>query len=96
MPLYLGGFSVGAVIATILTLEQSDDIAGLFLISPACHSQLNSLLGWSWIYAWFKPWMFGGLIYEDNPIKYNSIPINSGTQYYRTTQYLKITGIINA
>lgn len=88
-PFYLGGFSLGGVIATILALEQPEKIAGLFLISPAYHSQLNSLLRWSWIYAWYKPWMFGGLIHEDNPIKYNSIPINSGTQYYRTTQYLK-------
>lgn len=88
-PFYLGGFSLGGVIATILALEQPDDIAGLFLISPAYHSQLNSLLRWSWIYAWFKPWMFGGLIYEDNPIKYNSIAINGGTQYFRTTQHLK-------
>ena len=88
-PLYLGGFSLGGVIATILALEQPDDIAGLFLVSPAYHSKLDSLLRWSWLYAWFKPWMFGGLIYEDNPVKYNSIPINSGTQYYRTTQYLK-------
>lgn len=88
-PFYLGGFSLGGVIATILALEQPKAISGLFLVSPAYHSQLNSLLRWSWIYAWFKPWMFGGIIHEDNPIKYNSIPINSGTQYYRTTQYLK-------
>lgn len=88
-PFYLGGFSLGGVITTILALEQPEDIAGLLLVSPAYHSKLNSLLRWSWLYAWFKPWMFGGLIYEDNPIKYNSIAINSGTQYYRTTRYLK-------
>jgi len=87
-PLYIGGFSLGAVIATILAIE-NPEIAGLFLVSPAYNSQLNSLLRWSWVYAWFKPWMFGGLILEDNPIKYNSIAINSGTQYFRTTQYLK-------
>ncbi|MFT5658921.1 MAG: esterase/lipase [Gammaproteobacteria bacterium] len=88
-PFYVGGFSLGGVIATILALEQPDSIDGLFLISPAYHSKLNSLLRWSWLYAWYKPWMFGGLILEDNPVKYNSIPINSGTQYYRATQYLK-------
>ena len=87
-PIYLGGFSMGAVITTILALE-NNSISGLLLISPAYHSRLNSLLRWSWLYAWYKPWMFGGLILEDNPTKYNSIPINSGTQYYRMTQYLK-------
>lgn len=87
-PIYLGGFSMGGVIATILALE-NPEIAGLLLFSPAFHSRLNSLLRWSWLYAWYKPWMFGGLIIEDNPVKYNSIPINSGTQYYRITEYLK-------
>ena len=33
--------------------------------------------------------MFAGMITEDNPVKYNSIPINSGTQYFNTTLYLK-------
>lgn len=87
-PIYLGGFSLGAVIATILALEQQE-IAGLLLFSPAYHSQLNHLLRWSWLYKRVRPWMFGGVIIEDNPIKYNSIPINSGHQYYRTTRYLK-------
>jgi esterase/lipase len=87
-PIFVGGFSLGAVLATILALEKPE-IAGLILISPAYHSQLNSLLRWSGIYAWFKPWMFGGLITEDNPVKYNSIPINSAAQYFNTTLHLK-------
>ena len=87
-PMYLGGFSLGGVIASILALENKQ-VAGLLLVSPAFNSQLNRLLRWSWLYAKFKPWMFGGMIVEDNPIKYNSIPINSGTQFYRTTKYLK-------
>jgi len=87
-PIYLGGFSLGAVIATVLALEQQS-VAGLLLFSPAFHSQLNHLLRWSWAYKRIRPWMFGGVILEDNPIKYNSIPINSGDQYYRTTRYLK-------
>ena len=87
-PIYLGGFSLGGVIATVLALE-NPDIAGLFLVSPAYESKLKKWLRWSWIYARFEPYMFGGLIIEDNPIKYNSIPINSATQYYNTTKYLK-------
>lgn len=87
-PFYIGGFSLGGVLATVLALE-NEEIMGLLLFSPAYNSKLNSYLRWSWLYAKFKPWMFGGMILEDNPIKYNSIPINSGTQFYRATRYLK-------
>ncbi|MEM6984899.1 MAG: alpha/beta fold hydrolase [Pseudomonadota bacterium] len=86
-PLYIGGFSLGGVLATVLAIE-NPDTAGLLLISPAYKSKLNSLLRWSWLYNHYQQWVFGGLIIEDNPIKYNSIPINSGTQYYRSTRYL--------
>ena len=88
IPIYLGGFSLGGVLATILALE-NPSVDGLLLISPAYHSKLNRLLRWSWLYQKFKPWVFGGMIIEDNPAKYNSIPINSVTQYFNTTRYLK-------
>ncbi len=86
--IYLGGFSLGGVIATVLALEKND-IAGLLMFSPAYHSRLNHLLRWSWLYKKKEEWLFGGMIMEDNPAKYNSIPINSGDQYYRLTRYLK-------
>ena len=88
VPMFLGGFSLGGVIATILALEEPG-IDGLFLVSPAYHSKLNHLLRWSWIYQRRHSWLFGGMIIEDNPAKYNSITINSGTQYYNTSRYLK-------
>lgn len=87
-PFYLGGFSLGGVIATMLSLE-NDDVSGMLLFSPAYHSKLNHMLRWSGIYSKFKPWVFGGMIIEDNPAKYNSIPINSASQYYKTTKILK-------
>lgn len=87
--LYLGGFSMGGVIATILALEKPDTVAGLFLVSPAFHSKMDKYLRWSSLYSRFKPWVFGGMILEDNPIKYNSIPINSVAQYYKITKVLK-------
>ncbi len=86
--IYLGGFSMGALLATSLALE-FDNAAGLLLVSPAYESSLDHLLGWAWLYAKFRPWMFGGLITEDNPFKYNSISINSGTQYYDLTRHIK-------
>ena len=108
VPMFIGGFSMGGVIATLLALENpgnsensqksgsarrdntdSNRLAGLLLVSPAFHSRLNHYLRWSGIYARFKPWVFGGMILEDNPIKYNSIPVNSGWQFYKTTRVLK-------
>lgn len=88
IPMFLGGFSMGAVIATWLALD-NPSIEGLLLISPAFESRLNHYLRWSGIYARFKPWVFGGMILEDNPIKYNSIPVNSGWQYFQLTKALK-------
>ncbi len=88
VPTFIGGFSLGGVIATILAVE-NDDIAGLFLIAPAYESRMNSLLRWASLVSVFKPWVFGGMIIEDNPAKYNSIPINGAAQYYKTTRYLK-------
>ncbi|MBX2823724.1 MAG: lysophospholipase [Gammaproteobacteria bacterium] len=87
-PIYVGGYSMGGVLATILALE-NPHISGLLLVSPAYHSRLNSYLRWAWLYRRFRPWLFGGMIGEDNPGKYNSIPINSADQYYRITRYLK-------
>lgn len=86
-PIYLGGFSLGGVIATILAVEE-EGVAGLLLFSPAFASRRDAALRWAWLYAKFRPYMFGGLILEDNPIKYNSIPINSLAQYHKTKRYL--------
>ena len=87
-PMYVGGFSMGGVLATILALE-NDSIEGLLLFSPAYKSTMNHLLRWSGIYSRFKPWVFGGMIIEDNPTKYNSIPINGAAQYYNLTKVLR-------
>lgn len=87
-PIYIGGFSMGAVVATILALE-NDNVAGLLLFSPAFKSNKNHLLRWASIYSKIKPWVFGGMIIEDNPTKYNSIPVNGGTQYYNLTKVLR-------
>ncbi len=86
--LYLGGFSLGAVLVTTVALEQNN-MAGLLLFSPAFHSSKNHLLRWSGLYSKFKPWVFGGMIIEDNPTKYNSIPINGAAQYYEATRYFR-------
>ena len=86
---YLGGFSLGGVIATLLAAEKTNEIDGLLLFSPAYKSIIHNSLRWAGIYSRWEPWAFGGMIIEDNPVKYNSIPINTGSQYYKTTQALK-------
>jgi len=87
-PMYVGGFSMGGVLATILALE-NEFIEGLLLFSPAYKSTMEHLLRWSGMYSRFKPWVFGGMIIEDNPAKYNSIPINGTAQYYNLTKVLR-------
>ncbi len=87
-PMHLGGFSLGGVIATILALE-NEDLDGLLLFSPAYHSSLNNYLRWSGLYSYFRDWLFNTMLIEDNPVKYNSISINSGSQYFKTTRVLK-------
>ena len=87
-PFFIGGFSLGGVIATILAIEY-EGIDGLLLFSPAYHSTRNNLLRWASLVSHVKPWVFGGMIIEDNPAKYNSIPINAAAQYYKSTQYLR-------
>ncbi len=88
VPLYLGGFSLGGVIATLLATE-TPDLSGLLLFSPAYKSQMDHLLRWAGIYSRFEPWVFGGIIIEDNPVKYNSIPINGAYQYYKAAKRLQ-------
>ncbi len=87
-PFFIGGFSLGGVIATILAIEY-EAIDGLLLFSPAYHSTRNKLLRWASLVSRVKPWVFGGMIIEDNPARYNSIPINAAAQYYKSTQYLR-------
>ena len=87
VPFYMGGFSMGGVIASILAVEY-DSVDGLLLFAPAYYSTKNKLLRWARLASYFKEYVFGGMIIEDNPTKYNSIPINAAAQYYRTTKYL--------
>lgn len=85
---YIGGFSIGGVIATLLATE-NETVDGLLLFSPAYRAKIHNMLRWAGLYSVFKPWVFGGMIIEDNPAKYNSIPINGASQYYKTTRALK-------
>ena len=93
-PLYLGGFSMGSILATSLAID-NPNVKGLLLVSPAYHSRMDNLLKFSWIYSKFKTWLFGQMLIEDNPTKYNSIAINSANAYYNLSQYLKSKWVEN-
>ena len=84
-PIYLGGFSLGGVVATALALED-DTVAGLLLFAPAWRSDSEDILKWSSVVALARDWAFTGP--QINPVRYGSIPVNAGTQYYEITQYL--------
>lgn len=86
-PIYLGGFSLGGVIATLLALEY-DSIAGLLLFAPAWRSDNHEALRWSSTLALANDWAFVAPV--ENPVRYGSISFNSGSQYYAATEYLDV------
>ena len=51
--------------------------------------QEDDQLRWASLVSIFKDYVFGGIIIEDNPTKYNSIPINAAAQYYKAARHLK-------
>ena len=75
---WLGGFSTGANLATIHTLEQGG-ISGLLLFSPGFQShipfleKLSPLVASIWDWAWITR--------EDNLARYSSAPINATIAY---------------
>ncbi len=84
-PIYVGGFSLGGVIATTLALE-SESVAGLLLFAPAWRSDADDILSWSSVVALARDWAFARP--PINPVRYSSIAVNAGVQYYDATQYL--------
>ena len=68
VPFYIGGFSLGSVIATTLALEY-DSVDGLLLFAPAYYSTRNHQLRWASLVSIFKDYVFGGMIYRRQPDK---------------------------
>ncbi len=84
-PIHLGGFSLGGVIATVLALE-AESVDGLLLFAPAWRSEDATILWWSSVVAVARDWAFTGPVL--NPVRYGSVAVNSGVQYYDLTGYL--------
>ena len=83
--IHLGGFSLGGVIATVLALE-NDSVDGLLLFAPAWRSEEDGLLWWSQVVEVARDWAFAGPVV--NPVRYGSVAVNAGVQYYDLTAYL--------
>ena len=84
-PIHLGGFSLGGVIATVLALED-ESVDGLLLFAPAWRSESDDFLWWSQVVEVARDWAFTGPVV--NPVRYGSVAVNAGVQYYDLTAYL--------
>ncbi len=82
VPIHLGGFSLGGVIATVLALEDPS-VSGLLLFAPAWRSEEDGILWWSSVLGVARDWAFTGPVV--NPVRYGSIAVNAGVQYYDLT-----------
>lgn len=85
VPIHLGGFSLGGVIATVLALEE-ESVDGLLLFAPAWRSEEDGILWWSSVVGLARAWAFTGP--SVNPVRYGSVAVNAGVQYYDLTAYL--------
>lgn len=81
---YVGGFSMGATLATLLALEH-DDVAGLALFSPA-YADDEDLIWLAKYLAPFVSWL--DVDQEDNAVKYEAFPTQAAAAYARLTEAL--------
>ncbi|WP_070972048.1 alpha/beta fold hydrolase [Vibrio sonorensis] len=78
---WLGGYSTGANLVSTIALSDPS-IQGLLLFSPAFEpsSSLVSLAPYAqWIFNWADQDP------EDNPLRYNSLPMNAAAAYYQSS-----------
>lgn len=82
---YLGGFSMGATLATLIAIEQ-DGVDGLVLLSPA-YADEDDLIWLAGYVAPFVTWLDADL--EDNPVKYEAFSTNAAAAFAALTQRLE-------
>ncbi|MGV2987726.1 alpha/beta hydrolase [Vibrio sp. E150_011] len=83
--LWLGGYSTGANLVTSLALNDSS-ISGLVLFSPAFKPK-SEAVKYAQLASYFVTWADQDL--EDNPLRYNSLPMNGASAYYQTSQMVR-------
>ncbi|CAH0526094.1 alpha/beta hydrolase [Vibrio hippocampi] len=83
--LWLGGYSTGANLATEAAIKDPT-IDGLLLFSPA-FEPTSTAVRWAGLASYFVTWADQDP--EDNPLRYNSLPMNGAAVYYQTTEVVK-------
>ncbi|EGA65520.1 alpha/beta hydrolase [Vibrio brasiliensis] len=78
---WLGGYSTGANLVTTAALKD-DQIEGLLLFSPALQPHSSSVQ-FAEMASYFVTWADQDP--EDNPLRYNSLPMNAAAVYYQTS-----------
>ena len=97
-PLHLVGYSNGAALALDHALRALDDPAlgrpaRLILLSPmigiTVAARFAGIAGWPAIFPRWARTAWVKVLLEDNPFKYNSLPVNAARQSYLVTRHLQ-------
>ncbi|WP_443088978.1 alpha/beta hydrolase [Vibrio sp. 16] len=83
--LWLGGYSTGANLATSAALSD-ESIQGLLLFSPALEPG-SGVVKFAELASHFITWADQDP--EDNPLRYNSLPMNAAAIYYQTSAIVR-------
>lgn len=79
--IWVGGYSTGANLVTDLAI-QDESINGVLLFSPAFRPNSSSVK-FAGLASYFVTWADQDP--EDNPLRYNSLPMNAAAVYYETS-----------
>lgn len=82
---WLGGYSTGANLVTSEALED-DSINGLLLFSPALQPN-STAVQFAGLASHFVTWADQDP--EDNPLRYNSLPMSAAAVYYQTSEVVQ-------
>lgn len=82
---WLGGYSTGANLVTSAALDDNS-IQGLLLFSPALEPG-SKMVQFAELASYFVTWADQDP--EDNPLRYNSLPMNAAAVYYQTSAVVR-------
>jgi alpha-beta hydrolase superfamily lysophospholipase len=97
-PLYLGGYSTGAALATLYAVRSLDDAElprpqGVYLVSAAIgispFAVLTNVISGLALIPWFEKSRWIDVLPEYDPYKYNSFPVNAANQIHTLTGVLR-------
>lgn len=84
--LIVGGFSLGAVLATRAALLHPDDIDAVIALAPAYSLSSEPLVRLTPLARWFKPWLDRGV--ADDAMRYEAMPTRGVAETVRTMRRL--------